>query len=247
MRQLKLLVTGLLVALFSLQLSADQAADDKAAETIRSAFQQLDSTVEITEVMPTPIKDLYLVVIGSSNLVYVTADGKHVLQGDLLNIGHQPVVNLTEMVRSQINAKLLAGFPQDKMIVFPAEGPAKASITVFTDVDCGYCRKLHAEVPELNALGIEVRYMAFPRGGKRAPAYDIMQNVWCADDQRQAMTDAKRGKSIASKSCDNPVQEEFELGMQLGVRGTPALFLDDGTMIPGYRPAEDLARDLGIL
>ncbi|WP_426417225.1 thioredoxin fold domain-containing protein [Aestuariirhabdus sp. LZHN29] len=241
------LLGGLFFCLFSVQGFADAAADAKAEAAIRAQMQQLDHSIQISDVTPTPLAGIYLVTIGKSDLLYVSADGNYVLQGDLLSVGGNQVVNLTDAVRSQINAELLDGFARDKQIVFAAEGEQKASITVFTDVDCTYCRKLHSEVPQLNAMGIEVRYMAFPRGGKNSPAYAVMQSVWCADDPLQAMTDAKSGKDVADKSCDNPVQEEYELGIQLGIRGTPALFLDDGTMIPGYRPAEALAQDLGIL
>ncbi|RRJ85230.1 DsbC family protein [Aestuariirhabdus litorea] len=240
-------MAGLFLGLFSVQGFADAAADARAEETIRARMQQFDHSMQVTEVIPTPIEGVYMVQIGKSDLLYVSADGNYVIQGDLLSIVNNQVVNLTDAVRSQINAELLAGFPQEKQIVFPADGARKASITVFTDVDCTYCRKLHTEVPQLNAMGIEVRYMAFPRGGRNNPAYAVMQNVWCADDPRQAMTDAKSGKQVAEKACDNPVQEEYELGIQMGIRGTPALFLDDGTMIPGYKPAEALAQDLGIL
>ena len=126
------------------------------------------------------------------------------------------------------------------MVVFAPEEP-KTHITVFTDVDCGYCRKLHSEVEQLNNLGIEVRYMAFPRGGMQSPAAQVMQSVWCADNRQQAMTSAKQGKTVEEKTCANPVAQEYELGKQLGVQGTPAIFLANGVMIPGYQPAQQLA------
>ncbi len=247
MEKLYVLLGGVLLSLLSFSSYSATAVDAKAEAVIKARLQQLDGSIRVSEVMATPITDLYMVRVGSSDLIYVSADGNYVIQGDMLSVSGNQLVNLTEAVRSQINAEILEQFPREKMIVFPADGEMKAAITVFTDVDCGYCRKLHAEVPKLNSLGIEVRYMAFPRGGQQSPAYAVMQNVWCAQDPQEAMTLAKRGGSVPAASCTNPVKEEYELGVQLGIRGTPALFLEDGTMIPGYRPAEALAQDLGIL
>ncbi len=127
------------------------------------------------------------------------------------------------------------------MIVFSPKEKPRHTLTVFTDIDCGYCRKLHAEMDELNSYGIEVRYMMFPRTGLNTPSYQKAVNVWCAKDQQVSMTKAKAGESIPQANCDNPIASQFDLGQQLGVTGTPALLLGDGSLIPGYRPAKDLA------
>ena len=122
----------------------------------------------------------------------------------------------------------------------------KTAITVFTDIDCGYCRKLHQEVPELNRLGIEVRYLAYPRAGLESESYDKIVSAWCADDQRLALTRAKTGKKIESRDCKNPVAQHFALGGAVGVTGTPSIIFEDGRLLPGYLPAERLAQQLGI-
>jgi thiol:disulfide interchange protein DsbC len=133
------------------------------------------------------------------------------------------------------------------MIIFKPAGATKAIMNVFTDIDCGYCRKLHQEVAELNALGIEVRYLAYPRAGIPSASYDKIATAWCAQDQQQTLTKAKRGESVATAVCaDNPVAEHYALGQRIGVAGTPAIVLMDGTLIPGYQPAASFAQILGL-
>jgi thiol:disulfide interchange protein DsbC len=127
------------------------------------------------------------------------------------------------------------------MVVFAPKAP-KTHITVFTDTDCGYCQKLHSEVPELNRLGVEVRYVAFPRQGLNSPAAKELVSVWCAKDQQDAMNRAKTRQSVADASCDNPVAKQYQLGQMIGVNGTPAIVLANGKMIPGYQPAPQLAK-----
>jgi thiol:disulfide interchange protein DsbC len=133
------------------------------------------------------------------------------------------------------------------MIVFSPKGQVKASVTVFTDVDCGYCQKLHEEVPALNAKGIEVRYLAYPRAGIGSPSYNKIVSAWCANDQQDALTKLKRRQPIPTNICaGNPVAAQFALGGKMGVRGTPALVLESGRLLPGYMPADRLAAELGV-
>ena len=118
--------------------------------------------------------------------------------------------------------------------------------TVFTDVDCTYCRKLHKEVPQMNKMGVEVRYLAYPRGGVGSPGYDKLVTAWCSDNRQDAITRMKRGEELAPKSCDNPVAHEYELGHLAGLSGTPAIVLEDGSMVSGYVTADQLGKMLGI-
>ena len=127
------------------------------------------------------------------------------------------------------------------MIVFAPEGKPSYTITVFTDIDCGYCRKLHGEMAGYNAEGIKVQYLFYPRAGEGSPSFAKAVSVWCADDRRTALTDAKAGKSIPDKTCPNPVKEHLELGEKMGVSGTPAIVLENGEMVPGYIPPKRLA------
>jgi thiol:disulfide interchange protein DsbC len=133
--------------------------------------------------------------------------------------------------------------PESEMVIFGADD-AKHTITVFTDIDCGYCRKLHREIDDYNKENIRVRYLFYPRAGVGSPSYDKAVSVWCADDRKQAMTDAKSGKTLESKSCDNPVKGHLVLGELMGVNGTPAIVLESGELLPGYVPAKRMAQML---
>jgi thiol:disulfide interchange protein DsbC len=140
----------------------------------------------------------------------------------------------------------LTMFEKD-MIVFPAKNE-KYVVTVFTDPSCGYCRKLHQEITNYNELGITVRYLAFPRGGTQSKTFEEMQQIWCATDQKDALTMAKKGRSLKqsalNRRCDQTIQKQYELGVALGINGTPAIVLEDGRMLPGYYPAQDLLKTL---
>ena len=159
-------------------------------------------------------------------------------QGTILDIKNRE--NLTEPRKTKARMAAIDAVGVDNMIVFAPENP-KHSITVFTDIDCGYCRKLHREIDQYNEAGIGVRYLFYPRAGVGSPSFKKAISVWCADDKRQALTDAKNGKDPAPKECENPVADHFKLGGLLGVSGTPAVVLDDGQMVPGYVPAERMA------
>ncbi len=132
------------------------------------------------------------------------------------------------------------------MAIFPALGRRKASITVFTDVDCGFCRKLHLEVPQMNKMGVEVRYLGYPRAGVGSEGYDKLVTAWCSSDRQDAITRMKRGEELPPKTCDNPVAREYQFGHLAGLKGTPGIVLEDGRMLPGYVSAQDLGKELGI-
>lgn len=187
------------------------------------------------------LKGLYEVSVGNQ-VVYVSADGRYVVQGDLIDLKNQ--VNLTEARRSEGRRSILAQTSEDSMIVYSPKGEVKHRVTVFTDIDCPYCRKLHKEVDKLNEMGIELRYMAYPRAGIGSASYDKSVSVWCADDRNKAMDNAKNLGEIDSKTCENPVKQHMAIGEKVGVRGTPAIFLEDGRLLPGYMPAEQLAKVL---
>tara|TARA_R110002124_G_scaffold104515_2_gene254653 strand:- start:5153 stop:5821 length:669 start_codon:yes stop_codon:yes gene_type:complete len=213
-------------------------ADTQTA--ITQGLAKLKFDVPVSAISETPVDGLYQVQLETGRVLYATADGKYFMQGTLIEVNDGQPRNLTSVAEASGIAQVLDRVDASDMVVFAPEEP-KTHITVFTDVDCGYCRKLHSEVEQLNNLGIEVRYMAFPRGGMQSPAAQVMQSVWCADNRQQAMTSAKQGKTVEEKTCANPVAQEYELGKQLGVQGTPAIFLANGVMIPGYQPAQQLA------
>jgi thiol:disulfide interchange protein DsbC len=174
-------------------------------------------------------------------LVYVTADGRYLIQGDVLDVKEKR--NLTEAHRAERRKQILSSLDDNELIIFKPEQPTHA-VTVFTDIDCGYCRKFHQEIADFNKLGIEVRYAAFPRAGIGSPSFNMAVSVWCADDRNRAITRAKAGDKVDEKTCDNPVAAEYTLGQQLGVTGTPSIILEDGTLVPGYVPAARLKQML---
>ncbi len=189
----------------------------------------------------------FMVQVEAGPLLYVSEDGNHLFDGNLFKIVNNQFVDVRELGLVAMRRDLFAARRTDDMIIFKPAGQTKAIINVFTDVDCGYCRKLHSEVPELNAMGIEVRYLAYPRAGINSEAYNKIATAWCSDTPQQALTDLKNGSRLPTNVCaGNPVAEHYRLGAKVGVNGTPAIVLMDGTMIPGYRPAADFAEIFGL-
>ncbi|HLS81126.1 MAG TPA: DsbC family protein [Steroidobacter sp.] len=192
------------------------------------------------DVRPSPVKGVWEVPMGADT-AYVSADGRYIFAGDLYEIDTR--TNLTEANRATDRTRRLAKLDEREMIVF---GPASAkhTITVFTDVDCGYCRKLHSQIDEINKLGVRVRYLAYPRSGPGSADWRKMEAVWCASDRKNAITQAKLGRAVEAKACAAPVARQYELGEDFGVRGTPAIFTSKGEYIGGYLSPQQLMRRL---
>ena len=241
---------AILTLIFCLAAAPGVVAAGIPAETraaIESTLTNAIPGVPYRDLTETPIDGLYQVSLEGGAFLFVTADGDYMISGELYRSGEDGLVNLSEDRRREERKDLLAEVPVSEMIVFAPEGDTRAVLNVFTDVDCGYCRKLHQEVPALNEKGVEIRYLAFPRGGVGSPGYRRIASAWCHKNPQQALTALKSGEEIAIDVCeDNPVAREFALGEKMGVRGTPALVLADGTMIPGYRPADELVEMLGL-
>lgn len=221
-----------------------QAADSPADAAARKALQQLVPQAKIDTVEQAPLPGFRQVIVGGQ-MVYVSDDGQYLMQGTLYDI--QAKRDLTGARLAVESKRKVDEVGADKRIVFSPSGKPKYKITVFTDIDCGYCRKLHSEVAELNKRGIEVDYLFFPRSGVGTPSFDKAVSVWCADDRKAAFTAAKAGKDPAPKKCDNPVSEQFALGMQVGVSGTPTILAPDGSKIGGYLPPDDMLAKLESL
>lgn len=194
--------------------------------------------MQLQSLTPVGKTGLYEAIV-DDRIYYFTADGKYLLQGDLLELESRE--NITESRRIALKKGLLDNLDEKELIIFAAKNP-DYTVTVFTDIDCGYCRELHRQIKDYNDLGITVRYLAYPRAGAESESANKLIEVWCAKDQQKAMTDAKAQREVKKTSlCDNnPVAEQFELGGKLGVRGTPAIFLEDGQMLPGYVPPQKL-------
>lgn len=232
----------IVIILFGIFVSSSVIADDSLKEELHRAISRFLPDVEIDSIQTTPIDGIYQVVIGS-DIVYMTADGAYIIKGEILDINERR--NLTEDVRAGTRVELLNNINKDDYIEFVAEN-AQDAIYVFTDIDCGYCRKLHRDVPELNARGISVRYLAYPRAGVESAAGQEMSHVWCAQDRQKALTAAKNRETIEAKTCDDPVAEQYALGRKLGVRGTPSIYLQNGRNLPGYIPPDEIIKQLRI-
>lgn len=215
-------------------------AEEQVPAPVTAAVETLLSGAQADSIQPSPLPGLYEVVVGP-HVFYIGSDGRHMLRGDVIDIDSR--VNLTDQRRGAARVGAVERISEDDMVVF---GPQDAAhtVTVFTDVECGYCRKLHSEMADYNAAGIRVRYMAFPRAGLQSDVYDTMVSVWCADDRQAAMTAAKQGKSVETRNCNNPVSREYQLGRMLGISGTPTIILENGQMVPGYVPAVELEKML---
>lgn len=209
---------------------------DEALERIQAALSPLVADLKADQITPTPVPDLYEVALGT-HLVYVTGDGRYLLQGKILDL--QTRERITENREQQLKHAVLQGLDEKDMIVYGDED-LPHTVTVFTDIDCGYCRKLHDQIGEYNKEGIRIRYLAYPRAGPGSPSERAAMAVWCSDDPREAMTKAKGGQSVPYRECDNPVREQYKLGQDFGISGTPALLLEDGDLVPGYVPPKRL-------
>jgi thiol:disulfide interchange protein DsbC len=240
MRVTRIFATAAIVLASTFSLFAH--ADDTADKAIRKTLETLKLDVPIESIAASPLNSLYEVKLKGGRVLYASADGQFVMQGYLFQMQDGKPVNLTEKTERLAISKTINGIPAAEMVVYPAIGETKSHITVFTDTTCPYCHKLHAEVPELNKMGIEVRYLAFPRQGLGSPGDEQLQAVWCSKDRKSAMDRMVDGKNIEAPKCDNPVTKQFAMGQSIGVSGTPAIVLADGQVIPGYQPAPQVAK-----
>ncbi len=218
---------------------------DVSIDEFSSRLEKARPGLKVTDVEQTAVPNIVRVNLEGAGSIYALKGTDFFFVGELYQAAEEGLVNVTEQEKVGIRKELLAKASVDNMIVFSPEGEAKDHITIFTDVDCGYCQKLHREVPELNAMGIEVRYMAFPRAGIGSPSYQKIASAWCAEDPRAALTKVKNRETIDINVCDgNPVAAQYELGQQMGVNATPIIMFDSGESIPGYMPAKQIAARL---
>ena len=211
-------------------------------DAIKTAVQNAIPQFAIETINKHEGSGLYIVKLVAGPTLHMSADGKYFVAGDLYRIDGTVLTNESEVEKlAQIET-----LPLDEMIIYSAQDDEKAHITVFTDVDCGYCRMLHKEVPRLNEMGVTVRYLAYPRAGIGSEAYNKMVSVWCSDDPKAWLTKVKLGQSVPENKCTNPVASQFRLGNSVGVKGTPSIILDSGRFIPGYLSADELLKELGL-
>lgn len=220
------------------------STDARTAADPRSELAKRIPGSKPEEFRPSPVAGLYEFTRGAQ-VLYVSADGKHVIDGDLFDLGSEE--NLSERRRREARLKMLAGIPDSQAVVFGGAG-AKHTVTVFTDIDCGYCRELHSQIAKYNELGIRIRYLFFPRTGPETESWDKAVLVWCANNRNDALTRAKKGETLKNAKCAaNPVARDYELAQDMGVRGTPAIILPNGDLLPGYVPPAMLAQRLASI
>lgn len=235
-----ILYSGFIMGVF-FHTNVSAKEEIKNLEKIQKIITQRIGGVGEYKIQTSPVKGLYL-VIAPPHVLYISEDAKYVIEGNVTDINTGE--DLTSAARHAARYAAVDAM-KDSMIIFsPPKDKLKHTITVFTDIDCYYCQKLHKEVAEFNKLGIEVRYLAYPRKGIGSDSYNKAVTVWCSKDKKAALTQAKNGKELKNIKCDSPVDKHFELGNLLNVRGTPAIVLENGQLYPGYIPAARLSQGL---
>ncbi len=221
------------VLLLTIHLVGNANADESQ---IRARMSKLFSTIPTDSIAKTPIPGLYEVLIGP-RVFYTSEDGRYLLQGSMIDLETRQ--DLTEIKVASARVKAIKELGYDQMIRF---GPdmSKHEVFIFTDIDCGYCRKLHSQINDYLKKGIAINYLFFPRAGIGSESYDKAVSVWCSDDQQDALTKSKKGISLDKKTCENPVKKQYMLGQLLEARGTPLIITQTGESIPGYVPPSKL-------
>jgi thiol:disulfide interchange protein DsbC len=213
------------------------SADDTEHAAIKQTLSQVMPGETGYKINSLPVPGIYEIDFGDG-FIYLTADGKYALKGDIIDLHKN--VNLTEEKRSKARLDTLAKIDKANMLIFPADKERKHSITVFTDIDCGYCRRMHQGIKEYTSRGIEVKYVFYPRAGRNSASFQKAVAVWCADDRNEALNKIVSGQQIENRTCNNPVKQHMEVAKVLGVTGTPTIFLQNGRRMPGYVKAAQL-------
>ncbi|MEC7120663.1 MAG: DsbC family protein [Pseudomonadota bacterium] len=242
---------ALLVAVSACSNSSQSAPSPASTQSVPASLKQslgnnlkkagLNAT--ILDIQPTEANGIFWVTLDGLPAVFTTADGQYIIQGDVIRLGQNQVTDVTAPLVQATATKLFGQIDQKDLVIYRPTTPVKAVAYVFTDADCGYCRKLHSEMAQINEKGIEIRYLAWPRAAQIVPK---MEAIWCSEDRNSAMDAAKHGLPVESPKCANPVMKQHQLGQQLGVNGTPAVYSVDGKYLGGYIPAAELAKMLGV-
>ena len=216
--------------------AGENASPGTPAANARNAILAINPRVSIESISDAPLPAFQEVIV-AGQVLYVSNDGRYVMQGSLFDAEQKR--DLSQAGLSLLRKRLLSEVPEDQRIIFAPANPTY-TVSVFTDVECGYCRRLHEEIAEYNKRGIAIEYLAYPRMGPGSEDFRLMESVWCASDRKQALTDAKTGQRVPAKTCDNPVGAHYALGQRAGLTGTPMIVAEDGTQMPGYMPPDAL-------
>lgn len=226
----------IIISLLSMNIYAFDGKD----EIITKLTTVLPAGAKIIDLTKTPVAGIYKLDLEEMQSVYVSSNGEFIIIGEIFQITNQGLLNVTELERDEERKNIISALDNSELISFPAENEL-FSVVVFTDIDCGYCRKLHSEITEYNNLGISVNYAAFPRSGLQSESYSKIVGAWCSEKPAQALTGLKQGRDMNLSYCENnPVEKHYRLGRKIGVTGTPAIISNSGQLIPGYVPAKDL-------
>lgn len=223
--------------------AATADSDPAVVKSLQENLQASGIEETITSAVPTDMEGIYWVSAEGLPSFFTDKSGKHIIQGQIISVGGEVPVDISSPLVARTAQETLKNVDKSEMIIYPATGATKSVIYSFTDADCPYCTKLHEEIEDINARGIEVRYLAWPRNQQSIPK---MEAIWCSEDRIAAMDQAKMGANVQAPTCDNPVAEHMALGASLGVRGTPAIFTESGEQVGGYLPAAQLAQAVGI-
>lgn len=234
-------VTPLLVVCAGAAFAEEEPVSGSNA--LEAKIRALAPNAEMIAISETPIEGILQVQV-NSEIYYASADAKYLITGRVIDLDTR--VDLTDQAKSGIRKTFIENLDPAETIEFSPAKP-QHELLVFTDIDCGYCRKLHNQMSEYMEQGIAIRYLAFPRAGVGSHSFDKFVSVWCADDQQAAMTEAKSGGEPDPKQCDHPIEDQYNLGREVGVTGTPALLTGDGMLIPGYMPPEQLKMRLDAI
>ena len=220
----------------------ERNAQQRLITTLDQHFKAANINAKIVAVKKTEVPNLFWVSLEGMGSVYATSDGQFIIQGDVIRLGDKQLHNISEALQATENKKHLAALKTEDLIVYPAkDGKAKHVIYVFTDSSCPYCHKLHEHVADINAKGIEVRYIAWPRGEQFMPT---MQAIWCSEDRKSAFNQAAQGLPVLAGECKNPVREQYQLGLNMGVNGTPAIYNAEGVYLGCYMSADEIEQRL---
>lgn len=219
------------------------STDPKDIAAIK-ALRNMAPQITPDRVGPAPIPGWRELLVGG-NPVYVSEDGRYLIQGSIFDINAKK--DISQAGVSAFRRDKMATVPAEDKIVFASAGKPKHTVMVFTDIECGFCRKLHEDIAEYNRLGITIEYLAFPRAGTASPDFKHMESVWCSADRNKALTDAKAGRPVPEKTCTNPVMMQYTLGQKVGLQGTPMIVAANGVALPGYMPPNDLLAALDRL
>jgi len=244
-KTVSLLALSFFVSMFThVAVAADEKVVGKKVESNTQVFiknmQKRFANIDTSKVKPAPVAGLYEVIIGAK-VYYFSEDARYMLEAEIVDMNTRR--NITRPVQYKARLDALAAIGEENMITFAPKDP-KYVVTAFTDIDCGYCRKMHSQIEEYNKLGIAIRYLFFPRAGLNSESYKKAVSVWCSANRKQAFSDAKAGKAIEEKTCKNPIKEHMALVKQMEMTGTPALLFANGQMILSYIPPAELLKIL---